>query len=286
MKQIMKVLLKFDLDELDFISWFLVLAFFCVSAFFYQGDIQQTFFGACAIIVLMLFVSHSIALILGVLKNHPRMGELTGYITNGPEALVIMVGLFHNKLYFAMGVPLGSNFANPILFTVAALITGMFLMLFKENMIRIGTILLGTMGLAASFFLLPESRDSLLWGWAGIALALSTTFYFMKIDEAVEEEIEDAIPPLYIIPAILFLITAGYFLDPAVSFTAINSRVPEGVISFCILSFITSWPEFRTATSLLKRKKMKAAVLNILISNITNLWLAILGVVIYLLLPH
>jgi cation:H+ antiporter len=86
------------------------------------------------------------------------------------------------------------------------------------------------------------------------------------------------------LPAVGLLLVGGYYLDAAVSFTAKISHVPEGVISFCVLSVMTSWPEFRTALSLLKLGKRRPAVMNILISNITNLWLAVIGAVLYLLL--
>ena len=283
----LKTLMYPDLDRMDVVAWALVLLFFIGSAAAFGGNLTQATLGACAIIVLMVLVAHGIGLIIGVLKQHPRMGELTGYITNGPEALVMIVGLIHGKLDVAMGVPLGSNFANPVLFTVAMLLTGYGLHLFRRGMLRTLMLFGVTATMAALFFQLDTTSDR--WIWLGATLAISVMCYFLKGTESPQdsghaEDDTPALPPLYLLPALGMLLGAGYFLDPAVSFTAQHSRVPEGTISFCVLSFITSWPEFRTALGLLKLKREAAAVMNIVVSNITNLWLAVLGMLLFLLL--
>ncbi len=278
----MKVLLKPSVDNLDFLAWGLVLLFFMTSALLFGGDLAQTFFGASAIIILMLFVSHAITLILEVLTHHPRLGEITGYITNGPELLCVIVGLFHGKLAFAIGVPLGSNFANPVLLAVAALAAGQIGSFFRASPARGTGILVGTMILAASFF--AFDKGPWLWVWAGATLLFSLWFYKHRgSEDHFELSTTEALSDVYLLPAILILVGAGYFLDPAVSFTASASHVPEGVISFCILSFITSWPEFRTSLSLMRRNRLQAGVMNIIVSNITNLWLAIAAAATYLL---
>ena len=284
--QNLRKLFDLSIDRLDIISWFLVLQFFGAASLYFGGDLQASLTGALLIILLMLFVSHSIALILGVLQNHPKMGELTGYITNGPEALVMIVGLLHNKLIMAMGVPLGSNFANPILFLIALLMSGQLIGFFRLGALRSLLIILATAGLAASFFQLESGNIEHLGLWALITLVVTVIFYRFKGDEDCEEESEGALPVYFLLPAVLFLIGSGYFLDPAVSYTAQASKLDEGIISFCVLSFITSWPEFRTAISLIKLHRLKAAVMNILISNITNLWLAVGGVIAYLFLQR
>jgi cation:H+ antiporter len=82
-------------------------------------------------------------------------------------------------------------------------------------------------------------------------------------------------------PAIVVLIAAGYFLDPVVSFASDQSHAPKGVIGFFVLATLSSWPEFKSCLALLNRKKYLAAILNITVSNITNIWLAIAGVTTY-----
>ncbi len=75
-----------------------------------------------------------------------------------------------------------------------------------------------------------------------------------------------------------------YFLDPVVTFTAEASLAPKWVIWFLVLATLTSWPEFKSVLALLKRNKTIDAFENILVSNITNLWLAIIWIIIWLLL--
>lgn len=275
-------LFNLQLDRLDVIVWVIVLLFFGVSAVVFNGDPQQTLLGSAGIVGLMLLVSHSINLIIQVLQTHPKLGELTGYITNGPEALVMLVGLINAKLGFAMGVPLGSNFANPVLWFVAMVVTATLATLAQVSKKRVAVILLITMALAASFFQLTS--PTMMWAWVVIALTLSIGCYLNRGSEGeLSEDIGEAISIKFLLPAVLLLVVAGYFLDPIVTLTAASSRVPEGIISFAVLSFITSWPEFRSAAALLKQKQPQAAVMNILVSNITNLWLAISGTAIYLL---
>ena len=91
-------------------------------------------------------------------------------------------------------------------------------------------------------------------------------------------------PKHWLLPAVILLIGAGYLLDGVVSFAAEHSRAPKGVIGFFVLATLTSWPEFKSCLSLLNRGKILAAVLNITVSNVTNIWLAILGVGTYLVL--
>ena len=56
------------------------------------------------------------------------------------------------------------------------------------------------------------------------------------------------------------------------------------MIGFFVLSALTSWPEFKSCISLFRRGKPLAAVLNITVSNITNIWLAIGGILVYLMM--
>jgi len=93
----------------------------------------------------------------------------------------------------------------------------------------------------------------------------------------------DGLPRWVLLPAVSALLVAGYFLDPVVSFTAEASHAPKGIIGFFVLAALTSWPEFRSCLGLLRRGRTNSAVLNITVSNITNLWLAALGVAVHLL---
>jgi cation:H+ antiporter len=86
------------------------------------------------------------------------------------------------------------------------------------------------------------------------------------------------------VPAVLVLVMAGAYLDPVVTMTAEASRAPKGLIGFVVLAALTSWPEFRSCLTLLRRGRATSAVLNITVSNVTNLWLAVIGVMVFQLL--
>ncbi len=270
-----------NLDRYDIISWVIVILFFLTSSVIFHGNTPNSLLGALGIILLMVIISISITILLEVMKNHSKVGELAGYITNGPEALCLIVGLIHSKIIFAASVPLGSNFANPILLICASIITGSFLKVIRTEWKRTWSIILVAMFIAGGFFW--ESSTSFRLGWVIVSLIISVVLYRIKHDERNHGEKKDeTISRGWIVPAILSLIIAGYFLDPLVSFTAKNSLVPEGLIGFAVLSFMTSWPEFRSTLSLIKMKKIRSAIMNIVVSNITNIWLAIIGTIIYL----
>lgn len=277
-----KPLIQFQIDHLDTISWVLVLGFFGISSVMFDGAVVPSLLGAGAIVLLMLVISHSVDLILGVMRNHPRIGEFTGYITNGPEALCVLVGLLNNKLLFAAGVPLGSNFANPILMLISAGMLGALAIVFSAG--KKALLLLAITAILAGLFYLPVVQASpvTLSLWAGLGLVISVLCYRNMGSETADEEDDIAFHPVLLLPAGAMLLSAGYFLDPAVSMTAQNSHVPEGAISFFVLSFISSWPEFRSVTSLFKMKRYASGAINIIVSNITNLWLAIVAVIVYL----
>jgi cation:H+ antiporter len=70
-----------------------------------------------------------------------------------------------------------------------------------------------------------------------------------------------------------------------VDFAAKSSQARLGVIGFLVVATVTSWPEFKSCLALLSRNKPLAAILNITISNITNIWLAASGIGFFLLRP-
>jgi cation:H+ antiporter len=268
---------------LDFASWLLVILFFGIATIVFHGVLSGTLLGAFGIVLLMLVITLSINTILDVMRNHPRAGEMAGYITNGPEALCVLVGLFSHKLMFAVSVPIGSNFVNPLLLVLAIYLGRRSSELFQPKALLAGLTLLLTVVAAGLFYL--GNTVEYRWGWAILALGASLLFYHMREHEDEPEEEEIAVEhPILLIPAIMLLVAAGYFLDPLVSFTAAESKLPEGIIGFLVLSFLSSWPEFRSSIALIQRDRLRSAFVNIYISNITNLWLAIAGTIIFLLM--
>jgi len=137
-----------------------------------------------------------------------------------------------------------------------------------------------TAGLAVSFYAIPIQHHI---DWVVTALVVTVVLFIKRPSEEAEESMEEKnIAKWSMVPAIVVLIIAGYFLDPVVSFASEQSHAPKGVIGFFVLATLSSWPEFKCCLALLNRRKYLAAILNITVSNITNIWLAIAGVVTYL----
>jgi len=277
----LKDFLSDSIGRLDLIIWILVLAFFLGSSLLFGGNIHLAFIGASGIILEMVLISLAVEIIIECLKKNKGIGTITGFITNGPEAICLLVGLIAGDVIFAASTPLGSNFMNPILLVIAALICHQFLNTFSTNRLYTVTTLGITGFLAASFFLLPLS---FYLAWLLTVLVVSLILFFLRPKEQTNHGEEDYSfnPTLWLLPAILILTTAGYFLDPVVSFAALHSHAPKGVIGFVVLATLTSWPEFKSCLVLLKRGNRLAAILNITVSNITNLWLAAIGIAAYL----
>lgn len=282
----MKELKYFVADKvtrLDMTVWLLVLCFFCGSALIMGGDIQKSFLGAAGVIVIMFLIGTSIEMIIEVIKNVKGIGTIVGFITNGPELICLLVGLFITKdVLFAASTPLGSNFMNPVLLIVAALWTKNAILTIKTEpkytILTVGT----TASLAVLFYVLPEE---LYWHWCFVAFFTTLAFFMNRPEEDHkngDEKEEVAFHKILIIPAILLLFVAGYFLDPTVSFAAEYSKAPTGVIGFIVLSTLTSWPEFKSSLALFNKGNVLAAILNITVSNITNIWLALAGIVYYI----
>jgi len=271
-----------SIGRLDLIIWILVLAFFCGSALLFGGNINLAFIGASGVILEMVLIAIAIEIIIECLKKTKGIGTITGFITNGPEAVCLLVGLIAGDIIFAASTPLGSNFMNPILLIIAALICRQFLKTFSTNKFFTITTLVTTAFLAAGFFIIPASLYKI---WLLAVMLVSVPLFFLRPGEqkSSEEEEYSFKPTLWLLPAIIILTGAGYFLDPVVSFAATNSHAPKGVIGFVVLATLTSWPEFKSCLVLLKRGNRLAAILNITVSNITNLWLAAIGIATFLL---
>ncbi len=278
----MKDLVLSSVTKLDLVVWVLVLLFFCGSSLLFQGDLQASFLGASGIIVEMMLIGLSVEIIIESIKHIKGIGTVTGFITNGPEALCLIVGLAAGDVLFAASTPLGSNFMNPVLLCIAAIICGMTLKTIKTKPVYSLITLISTASLAVSFYSLDESHFKY---WLVAALLITVPLFFLRPGEGEEEsdEMYHKGARKWLIPSILLLLGAGYFLDPVVSFAAEHSKAPKGLIGFLVLATLTSWPEFKSCLALLGRNKPLAAILNITISNITNIWLAAGGVGFYLL---
>jgi cation:H+ antiporter len=269
------------LQPLDLIISGLVVAFFVCSALINGGDVGGSIRGAVLIMAVMFLVGAAIEVIIEVLRDLPGLGTAVGFITNGPEALCLVVGLISGDIIFAASTPLGSNFMNPLMLFAAAFCAGGLAVVFRSHRAFTAATLALTMSLAGVFFLL-EPRHFLAWLVA--VLVVSVVLFLRRPGDPVNSD-EDPVnlPRWWLVPALVLLIGAGYTLDPVVDFTAERSRAPKGLIGFVVLAALTSWPEFRSSLTLLRRQRITSAVLNITVSNLTNLWLAVIGTAVYLL---
>ena len=279
----MKTFLRHSISYLDLISWALVLVFFCGSALFNSGDLTLATAGAVGVIIEMFFIAISIEIVIECLKNTKGIGTLTGFITNGPEAVCLLVGLIVGDIIFAASTPLGSNFMNPLLLCIAALLCYQFKTTFSLHKSYTLLTIISTALLAGSFFFL-ESKAYLAWLIVAMVITIPL-FFFRPIEKSNGANEEHSFSPsFWLFPAITCLTIAGYYLDPVVSFAAQYSKAPKGAIGFVVLATLTSWPEFKSCLALFKRRQILAAILNITVSNITNIWLAAVGIVAYLFL--
>ena len=268
------------LHPLDMAIAVLILLFFLANAWLRNGDAVLALQGALLIVLVMFLVAMAIEVIIEALRNLRGLGTAVGFITNGPEALCLLVGLLARDIIFAASTPLGSNFMNPLMLLGAAMITGTPALVWRKDRALTVTTLLLTAGLAGVFFALPPSFH---WPWLVVTAIVSVVFFRARSKEPKSKpgSSPGGLRPWHAVPAILLLILAGFSLDPVVSLTAEASRAHKGVIGFFVLAALTSWPEFRSCLTLLRRGRTTSAVLNITVSNLTNLWLAVTGVLIY-----
>lgn len=277
----MKKLLLDSLQKLDFVIWWITLLFFIGSALIMWWNILNSTLWAFWIIILMFFIGLSIELILSALKNVKWVGKITWFITNWPEALVLIVWLIGWNVLFAASTPLGSNVMNPVLLSIAILVSWYLLKLkqFNHKIFFLISFLL-TAIFAISFFRISENYYIY---WLAISLGVSLYLFTRKFPESeeVNEEESEEVSKLYLPLWVIILLVSWYFLDPVVNFTAEASLAPKWLIWFLVLSTLTSWPEFKSVLALLKRNKTLDAFMNILVSNITNIWLWIIWVIVW-----
>ncbi len=255
--------------------------FFVISAIILGWNILNSIIWALWIIILMFFVWLSIELILAALSHVKWLWAITGFITNGPEALVLIVWLLTGNVLFAASTPLGSNVMNPILLFLALIVSWTLLSLksFKYKIFFL-IAFITTAIFALWFFVIPESYYLV---WVLVSGITTIALFRKKFDYQEHSEIENNISNLVLPLGVIILLVSGYFLDPIVWYTAEASKSPKWVIWFLVLATLTSWPEFKSVLSLLSKWKILDGFVNIFVSNITNIWLAASGVIIWLL---
>ncbi len=276
----MKQFLVNSVGRLDMICWILVVIFFCTCSLMFNGDFNKSFIAAGGVVLVMILIGLSIEIIIETLKEVKGLGTITGFITNGPELVCLIVGLVAGDVLFAASTPLGSNFMNPLLLIAATLVCRVFLKTLQTNWHYSLSCLVLTAGTAVAFYAIPVALHKY---WVGVGLVVSGLLFLKRPVEVAQASMEEeVIAGWSMFPAIIVLIMGGYFLDPVVSFASEQSHAPKGVIGFFVLATLSSWPEFKSCLALLNRGKYQAAILNITVSNITNIWLAIAGVVTYM----
>jgi len=171
----MKKFLVNSVGRLDMIIWILVIIFFCGSALMFNGNLYQSFIAAGGIVMVMILISLSIEVIIETLKDVKGLGTITGFITNGPELVCLIVGLVVGDVLFAASTPLGSNFMNPILLILASLVCGVFFKTLQTNWWYSLTCIVLTAGLAISFFFIP-AKVYAYWALAGLMVTLVLFF--------------------------------------------------------------------------------------------------------------
>jgi len=269
------------LVPLDLVIGSLAILFFLGSALAGGGDVSASLAGALLIMLVMFVVGAAVEVIIEAWRDVHGLGTLVGFITNGPEALCLVVGLLAGDLIFAASTPLGSNFLNPLMLLGAGVATGCTAAVFGQHRTTTLITLVVTALLAGVFFLI-EPRFYL--AWFGVTLAASLALFWRRQADAGEESSAGSLfRRWHALPAGILLVAAGYALDPVVSYTAAASRAPKGLIGFVVLAALTSWPEFRSCLTLCRRGRTTSAVLNITVSNLTNLWLALVGVAVHML---
>lgn len=277
----MKEILKASVWKLDIIIWLIAVLFFVLSAIFMWGVISTSILWAIWIIILMFFVWLSIELILSALQNVKWLWAITGFITNGPEALVLIVWLVGGNVLFAASTPLWSNVMNPVLLLLALIVSWVLSQIknFKYSVFFSFSFVFTAL-LAGVFFLIPDNYYFL---WVGVALISSIILFRKKFESEEIPQVSTEKTSKFFLPAgILLLLVSWFYLDPIVSYTADASMAPKWLIWFLVLATLTSWPEFKSVLSLLKKWKVLDAFINIFVSNITNIWLASIWILVWL----
>ncbi len=75
-----------------------------------SGNFLASSGAALRVVLVMVVIGISIEVIIESLKGVKGLGTITGFITNGPELVCLIVGLVAGDILFAASTPLGSNF--------------------------------------------------------------------------------------------------------------------------------------------------------------------------------
>lgn len=282
LKEHMKSILKDALHWTDFAIWCCTIGFFCISAVMLGGNISNAFIGGAGVVVAMFFIGASIEAIIATLQDVKGIGTIIGFLTNGPEALVLAVGLLNDDILFASSTPLGSNTMNVLLLMLAAIVTWKSRDIFSHRPMFVWGSFMVTAALASSFFLFEVEHQYYLW--LALIIPVSVLIFKFRPEESVVEGGVDSLNKAWLIPSVFVLIFTGYVLDDVVNYAAEAANVSTGLIGFFVLATLTSWPEFKSCMTLLKRDRPVSAIVNIIVSNVSNLWLAAFGVSLYLFL--
>ncbi len=278
----MVAILKDALHWTDLVVWVCTISFFCISALVLGGDLSSAFIGGAGVVVAMFFVGASIEAIIATLQDVKGIGTIIGFLTNGPEALVLVVGLLGDDILFASSTPLGSNTMNVLLLLLAGIVTLKSKDIFAHRPAFVWGSFFLTAALASSFFLFELEHQYYLW--LALIIPVSVLIFKFRPTEEESNSEEVAVSRLWLVPSILGLLATGYVLDDVVMYASEAAHVSTGLIGFFVLATLTSWPEFKSCLTLLRKDKPVAAIVNIIVSNVSNLWLAAAGISLYLIL--
>jgi len=260
------------LDKIDALIWMAVIVFFMSFAAMNGGDLVMALVSSMGVILLMTIIGISIEITIEVLRRIRAVGTVLGFITNGPEAVVLVVGIATGDILFGVSTPLGSNIMNPVMLLLAAVVSGALLMVVRTNTVYAVSCIACSIALVALFYL-----DFSYGLWFFVALVVTVFFFFTRPGEE-EDDTPSSLPLWAVFPALVVLTVAGYYLDPMVEFAGDISNVPKGAVGFFALAALSSWPEFKSCLVLFREGRVRAAGSNIFVSNITNMWLAMIGV--------
>jgi len=227
----------------------------------------------------MSVIGVAIEIIIEILRNVRGLGAILGFLTNGPELIVLVVGIMTGDALFGTSTPLGSSVINPVMLVLAMLLSGGAIKLLQTKLTYGLLCIAFTAALSLIFYIVPEN---FYLGWMVIAFLTTSLFFFLRPKEERRGERSSDVASWAIVPAVILLFLAGSFLDLAVDFAREVSGVPKNLIGFLVLATLSSWPEFKSCLVLLRDNRVKVAGNNILVSNITNIWLAIIGISFYL----
>ncbi len=255
------------------------MVFFFFSALINGGDVYLSLFAAGAVVSVMTIIGASIEVIIEIFRNMRKIGTVLGFVTNGPEMVVLVVGIATGDVLFGISTPLGSSVINPFMLVLAVLVSRTAVKHFRINSVYTISCIVLTVILALLFYILPEGY---YWVWIAISFLITVVLFILIPEEKEPEKELSSLPLWVVVPALVTLLVSGYFLDIVVAFARDVSNVPKGLIGFLVLATLSSWPELKSTLVFFRKNRIRSAAINIYVSNISNIWLAVVGVVLYL----